>query len=99
MSNDMHGSWRDGGLRSDGTVPSARATRDGVVDLDVSWLVPADLGAVDALARLQVAASRRGRRIRLHGADGDLAELVDLVGLGAVVQLCRCCRRRRRRSR
>jgi hypothetical protein len=55
--------------------------------------VPADLGAVDALARLQVAASRCGRRIRLHGADGGLAGLVDLVGLGAVVHLCPCRRR------
>jgi hypothetical protein len=31
---------------------------DRIVDVDVSWLVPADLDAVDALARLQVAASR-----------------------------------------
>jgi len=30
------------------------------VDLDVSWLVPADLAAVDALARLQLAAARCG---------------------------------------
>jgi hypothetical protein len=31
--------------------------RQTAVALDVSWLVPADLDAVDALARLQVAAA------------------------------------------
>jgi ABC-type transporter Mla MlaB component len=65
---------------------------DAAVDLDVSWLVPADLGAVDALARLHVVAGRRGCRLRLHGADGGLAELVELVGLGDVLQLCPCSR-------
>jgi ABC-type transporter Mla MlaB component len=63
----------------------------GIVDLDVSWLVPADLDAVDALARLQVAASRRGHRLQLHGANGGLAELLELVGLGDVVHLCPSC--------
>jgi hypothetical protein len=65
---------------------------DGVVDLDVSWLVPADLGAVDALARLQVLAARRGSRLRFHGADGGLTELVEFAGLGDVLHLCACCR-------
>jgi hypothetical protein len=63
-----------------------------VVDLDVSWLVPADLRAVDALARLQVVASRCGGRLLLHGADGGLVELLDFVGLGDVLHLCPCCR-------
>jgi hypothetical protein len=92
MSNDGHGSRRDRGAESNGTVPSTRATGDGAVDLDVSWLVPADLDAVDALARLQVAASRRGRWLQLHGADGGLAELLEFVGLSDVVRLCPCCR-------
>jgi hypothetical protein len=52
----------------------------------VSWLVPADLAAVDALARLQVVALQCGRRLWLHRADGDLVELAD------VVRLCGCCR-------
>jgi hypothetical protein len=91
-SNGDHMSWRDGGVLSNGSVPSARAAGDGVVDLDVSWLVPADLGAVDALARLQVVASRCGRWLRLHGADGGLAELLEFVGLCDVVHLCPCCR-------
>jgi hypothetical protein len=63
-----------------------------VVDLDVSWLVPADLRAVDALARLQVIASRCGERLLLHGADGGLVELLDFAGLGDVLHLCSCCR-------
>ena len=62
------------------------------VDLDVAWLVPADLSAVDALARLQVAASRCGRQLKLHGANGGLVELLEFVGLGDVVHLCPCCR-------
>jgi ABC-type transporter Mla MlaB component len=65
-----------------------RSAGDGAVDLDVSWLVPADLGAVDALARLHVVAARRGCRLRLHGADSGLAELVELVGLGGILHLC-----------
>ena len=58
------------------------------VDLDVSWLVPADLAAVDALARLQLAAARCGRSIGLHGADRRLVELLELVGLDACLRCC-----------
>jgi ABC-type transporter Mla MlaB component len=61
------------------------------VDLDVSWLVPADLSAVDALARLHATASRRGRSLQLHGACGGLTELLGFCGLGDVVHLCGCC--------
>jgi ABC-type transporter Mla MlaB component len=60
------------------------------VVLDVSWLAPVDLHAVDALLRLQVTALRRGRQLVLHGADGGLAELLELAGLGGVVHRCRC---------
>jgi hypothetical protein len=73
MSNHEHESRRDHGVR--------------VVDLDVSWLVPADLGAVDALARLQIAASRCGCWLQFHGADGGLVELVEFVGLRDVLPL------------
>ena len=61
MSNDEHQDWRHREVCSNRTVLSARATHAGVVDFDVSWLVPADLTALEALARLQVAASRCGR--------------------------------------
>jgi hypothetical protein len=62
------------------------------IDLDVSWLVPPDFNAVDALARLQVAASRCGRSLHLHGACAGLPELLEFVGLGDVFHLCECCR-------
>ena len=62
-----------------------------VVDLDVSWMVSADLGVVDALARLQVVALRRGRSLEIHGADPGLAELLASLGLDLVVHLCPRC--------
>ena len=41
----------------------------------------ADLGFVDALARLELAARRRGWSVRLRDVRDDLAGLLDLVGL------------------
>ena len=70
---------------------SDQSRTEGLVDLDVSWLVAADLRAVDALARLQLVASRRGRRLRLHGAGESLVTLLDVVGLGDVVRVCPFC--------
>jgi hypothetical protein len=61
------------------------------VDLDVSWLVPPDLRAVDTLARLQVLASRCGRSLQLHGAGAGLPELIEFAGLGEVLHLCTSC--------
>jgi hypothetical protein len=40
-----------------------------------------DLALVDALARMQLAARRRGRRLRLCNASDGLRGLLDLVGL------------------
>jgi hypothetical protein len=88
-SNGDRGSWRARGVRTNATVATAA---DRVVDLDVSWLVPADLDAIEALARLQVAASRCGWWLQFHGADGGLVELVEFVGLGEIVHLCPYCR-------
>jgi hypothetical protein len=48
-SNDEDETWRDRGVLSSGSASSAAASGH-LVDLDVSWLVPSDLGAVDALA-------------------------------------------------
>jgi ABC-type transporter Mla MlaB component len=59
-----------------------------LVELDILGLVPSSLAAVEALAHLQVAATRCGFSLRLHGADRGLQELVDLVGLGDVLHLC-----------
>ncbi|MFE3850469.1 STAS domain-containing protein [Streptomyces griseorubiginosus] len=58
-----------------------RTTRAGVVVCDVAGLGPPGLGAVDLLARLQLAARRAGGRIRLRDPDPALHALLDLVGL------------------
>jgi hypothetical protein len=57
-----------------------------VVTCDVTGVVP-DLGAVDALARLQLIAQRLGGRIRLRGVDRDIAELIDFVGVPTASRL------------
>ncbi len=58
-----------------------------VVELDVAWIAPADLEAVDALARLQLAATRRGLRLRLRHPSTDLCDLLQMVGLAEVFGL------------
>lgn len=55
-------------------------TRPEVVRCDVAG-VAADAVAVDALARLQVAARRRGCRVELRNASADLLDLVGFMGL------------------
>jgi anti-anti-sigma regulatory factor len=46
-----------------------------------------DLGTVDALARLQLAARRLGFEVRLCGASREVVELVELAGLGEVLRV------------
>lgn len=55
------------------------------VVLDVSWLADPDCRTVEALARLQLAARRRGRRIVLQGPCTELRELLELCGLAEVL--------------
>jgi anti-anti-sigma regulatory factor len=43
------------------------------------------LATVDALARLQLAARRRGLELRLHAVSRELRELIELAGLTAVL--------------
>ena len=56
-----------------------------------SWPLPGcgalDLGVVDDLARLQLAARRLGCSIRVRHAGSALAGLIDLAGLGEVLDL------------
>jgi ABC-type transporter Mla MlaB component len=59
---------------------------DEIVVVDVSGLTSVDLAAVDALARLELAARRHGSRVRLRGAGSELQDLLALTGLSAVVQ-------------
>ncbi|MGW3495056.1 STAS domain-containing protein [Streptomyces sp. NPDC001020] len=58
-----------------------KTTRAGVVVCDVARLRPPDLGAVDLLARLQLAARRAGGRILLRAPDPALGLLLNLVGI------------------
>jgi ABC-type transporter Mla MlaB component len=46
----------------------------------------ADASTIDALARLQLLASRRGLRLRLRHASPELLELVELAGLRDVLR-------------
>jgi len=57
-----------------------------VVVCDVAGVVP-DAVTVDALAKLQLAASRRGCRIQLQNATPELRELVAFMGLDGVLVL------------
>jgi ABC-type transporter Mla MlaB component len=56
----------------------------GVLGCDVHG-VDADAVTVDALARLQLAARRKGCQVRLRNASGELLELVAFMGLGDVL--------------
>ncbi|WP_210593921.1 STAS domain-containing protein [Streptomyces sp. GESEQ-35] len=58
-----------------------QTTGAGVVVCDVGGLGPPGLGAIDLLARLELAARRAGGRIRLRDPDPALHALLDLVGL------------------
>lgn len=64
---------------------AAAGRTDVEVVLDVSWLADPDCRTVEALARLQLAARRGGRRIVLHGPCRELRELVALCGLSEVL--------------
>jgi ABC-type transporter Mla MlaB component len=53
--------------------------------VDVERVAHPDLGAIDALAQIGLAAIRRGGRVRLLHASEALLELVALAGLGGVL--------------
>jgi anti-anti-sigma regulatory factor len=55
-----------------------------VLTVDAAGL-PADVVTVDALARLQLAARRSGRKVRLTGASPELIRLIRLCGLEPVL--------------
>ena len=55
-----------------------------VVDWDAAAL-PAEVSTVEVLARLQLAARRRGYRLRLRNAPTELVELIALLGLRDVL--------------
>ncbi|HET6858421.1 MAG TPA: STAS domain-containing protein [Streptomyces sp.] len=55
------------------------------VDCDVGAVTEPDLHTVEVLARLRLAARRRGCRIRLRHPPPQLLALLHLVGLGEVL--------------
>lgn len=55
----------------------------GVLTVDVGGVAP-DAVAVDAVARLQLAARRHGCRVTLRGAGQELCWLMELMGLTGV---------------
>ena len=57
------------------------------VTCDVAAVTDPDGVTIEALARLQLTARRRGRRIRLYGACGELRGLLMLTGLAEVLPL------------
>ncbi|MFJ7066652.1 STAS domain-containing protein [Streptomyces sp. NPDC101115] len=56
-----------------------------VVVCEIGGLEPAGLAVVDALARLRLAARRRGHRLEFTGAAPGLRELFALFGLDDVL--------------
>jgi len=62
------------------------ATGADVALCDVRGL-PADAAAVDALARIQLAARRMGRQVVLRHAADDLRDLLAFVGLSGVLRI------------
>jgi hypothetical protein len=55
------------------------------MECDVGALGRADVRVVEGLALLQLAARRRGLRVVLRGASGDLRDLIVLLGLDEVL--------------
>ena len=56
-----------------------------VIPCDVAWVARADVHVIDALARLQLAASRSGCTVRLRNASPQLLSLVEFMGLEDVL--------------
>jgi ABC-type transporter Mla MlaB component len=67
-------------------VALLEATGADVALCDVGAL-PADAAAVDALARIQLAARRAGRQVVLCRVADDLRDLLAFVGLGGVLRI------------
>lgn len=70
---------------SDRVCDLLSASEAELVICDVSGLGDPDVVAIDAIARLTLAARRLGRRVRLHNASPKLRDLIGLVGLSEVL--------------
>ena len=58
-----------------------------VLVCDVAALTHPNAGTIEALARLQLAARRLGREVRLRDPSRELRELVDLFGLSDALRV------------
>jgi ABC-type transporter Mla MlaB component len=56
-----------------------------VVTCDLGRITDPNVDAVDAVARLQLAARRNGGSVRLRRVPGDLRRLLDLAGLRHII--------------
>ena len=74
------------------------ALRRSTIVCDVGAIAP-DVHAIDALARLQLAARRLGMEIRLRHASDDLQELIVFAGLRDVLHLEACGQAEEREER
>lgn len=64
--------------------PGPDPARLEVLDWHAGALAP-DVASADRLARLQLAARGRGRRIRVVGASAELVDLLEFMGLDGVL--------------
>ncbi|MEU5977173.1 STAS domain-containing protein [Streptomyces sp. NPDC047315] len=71
------------GARIDEQQHQGAVPVDAVCDVGA---LPADLVAVEAVARLHLTARRHGCRLRLHDVRPELRELLHLVGLGSLAE-------------
>jgi anti-anti-sigma regulatory factor len=62
------------------------ASKRGPIVVDARRLAPSG-ATIDRLARKQLSARRRGRRIVVRGASADLERLISLAGLDEVLLL------------
>jgi anti-anti-sigma regulatory factor len=58
----------------------------GLIVVDATSLAP-DAATIDRIARQQLEARRRGRRLRLRGASVELERLIQLAGLAEVLRV------------
>jgi ABC-type transporter Mla MlaB component len=75
----------DGVERACASVDRLLRAGAAVVACDVAAIAAPDLAAVDALARLQLAARRAGGHVEVRGAGDGLRQLLALAGLADVV--------------
>lgn len=80
MTTDDHRRAR-AGSSGGAPRPPPEPNDDRLVGCDVSGCEGADVGALEALARLQLAARRRGLRVVFRGASRDLCDLLAWAGL------------------